>query len=186
MSARHVLERLADRSGLVALGLILVAVQLLPGSTPLGIYATGLVVGCLLALHAVGMVLSYRGNRIINFGQVQIGACAGVLFVLMVKYQSFLNLGHSACASCIPKTSRGGAWLDANYVLSALTGIAFAVVVSWLVYVGIVKRLEDAPRVVASVSTLFVATIVAGFAAAARSEERRVGKECRSRWSPYH
>src|SRR2546426_6178416 len=26
----------------------------------------------------------------------------------------------------------------------------------------------------------------AHFAAGARSEERRVGKECRSRWSPYH
>src|SRR5256885_8619551 len=26
----------------------------------------------------------------------------------------------------------------------------------------------------------------AGYALAARSEERRVGKECRSRWSPYH
>ena len=25
-----------------------------------------------------------------------------------------------------------------------------------------------------------------GFVGAARSEERRVGKECRSRWSPYH
>ena len=24
------------------------------------------------------------------------------------------------------------------------------------------------------------------FATCARSEERRVGKECRSRWSPYH
>ena len=24
------------------------------------------------------------------------------------------------------------------------------------------------------------------FIVAARSEERRVGKECRSRWSPYH
>ena len=24
------------------------------------------------------------------------------------------------------------------------------------------------------------------FAGGARSEERRVGKECRSRWSPYH
>ena len=24
------------------------------------------------------------------------------------------------------------------------------------------------------------------FKASARSEERRVGKECRSRWSPYH
>src|SRR2546430_2666830 len=27
---------------------------------------------------------------------------------------------------------------------------------------------------------------VAGVLAEARSEERRVGKECRSRWSPYH
>ena len=26
----------------------------------------------------------------------------------------------------------------------------------------------------------------ADFAAIRRSEERRVGKECRSRWSPYH
>ena len=25
-----------------------------------------------------------------------------------------------------------------------------------------------------------------GFAITRRSEERRVGKECRSRWSPYH
>ena len=28
--------------------------------------------------------------------------------------------------------------------------------------------------------------VVAGAAVAERSEERRVGKECRSRWSPYH
>ena len=27
---------------------------------------------------------------------------------------------------------------------------------------------------------------LAGVSAAERSEERRVGKECRSRWSPYH
>src|SRR3712207_9232746 len=30
------------------------------------------------------------------------------------------------------------------------------------------------------------AFLVATLAAAIRSEERRVGKECRSRWSPYH
>src|SRR5258707_8687175 len=29
-------------------------------------------------------------------------------------------------------------------------------------------------------------TIVDGAGAVVRSEERRVGKECRSRWSPYH
>src|SRR5260370_22279748 len=29
-------------------------------------------------------------------------------------------------------------------------------------------------------------TPIEGFGAITRSEERRVGKECRSRWSPYH
>ena len=33
---------------------------------------------------------------------------------------------------------------------------------------------------------LILAAIVAVLLAATRSEERRVGKECRSRWSPYH
>ena len=31
-----------------------------------------------------------------------------------------------------------------------------------------------------------IQVIIAGAGGAARSEERRVGKECRSRWSPYH
>ena len=30
------------------------------------------------------------------------------------------------------------------------------------------------------------AGLLTTFAVALRSEERRVGKECRSRWSPYH
>ena len=52
------------------------------------------------------------------------------------------------------------------------------------------------PRVSAAAKTALVlaaaAVLLAVFALAApgsrffRSEERRVGKECRSRWSPYH
>jgi len=38
---------------------------------------------------------------------------------------------------------------------------------------------------VVPVGTVLVSIAVAG-GGAARSEERRVGKECRSRWSPYH
>src|SRR3712207_2667358 len=34
--------------------------------------------------------------------------------------------------------------------------------------------------------SLLVLTILAAFYSTSRSEERRVGKECRSRWSPYH
>src|SRR2546430_3567258 len=33
---------------------------------------------------------------------------------------------------------------------------------------------------------LFAGSLESGQRAASRSEERRVGKECRSRWSPYH
>src|SRR3989441_7042163 len=36
------------------------------------------------------------------------------------------------------------------------------------------------------VARLFAALSTVGFAFTLRSEERRVGKECRSRWSPYH
>ena len=36
------------------------------------------------------------------------------------------------------------------------------------------------------VSVLVVDTETRHLSAADRSEERRVGKECRSRWSPYH
>src|SRR2546427_6930441 len=40
---------------------------------------------------------------------------------------------------------------------------------------------DDDPKIVALVRAYLVS---AGFEV--RSEERRVGKECRSRWSPYH
>ena len=47
------------------------------------------------------------------------------------------------------------------------------------------------PGIVAGVATLCLVAAIGwreleGAAAVLRSEERRVGKECRSRWSPYH
>ena len=33
---------------------------------------------------------------------------------------------------------------------------------------------------------IFLTNVIQGITGFARSEERRVGKECRSRWSPYH
>ena len=50
---------------------------------------------------------------------------------------------------------------------------------------GDLKRLDQlaAELVALKVEAIFAANTVC---AVARSEERRVGKECRSRWSPYH
>ena len=44
-------------------------------------------------------------------------------------------------------------------------------------------RLEYRERMLAVIQVMFV---IGPVAATTRSEERRVGKECRSRWSPYH
>src|SRR2546422_6711518 len=46
--------------------------------------------------------------------------------------------------------------------------------------------LIDRPKCDGYAGTLRAAAIAAILAGSLRSEERRVGKECRSRWSPYH
>ena len=85
--------------------------------------------------------------------------------------------------------------MRATYLVSRTAGVALAflgacptarfaaqtidtiVVVTHNVY----DRKRDAPKLVARVgNALHIPT------RAWRSEERRVGKECRSRWSPYH
>jgi len=71
-------------------------------------------------------------------------------------------------------------------------GVLFAIVALGLIavlpaVVGILP-VGDSARIIASVLRwpLLVILLMIGLAATYRSEERRVGKECRSRWSPYH
>src|SRR5258708_31071886 len=48
-------------------------------------------------------------------------------------------------------------------------------------------KMQSATRPIVHSSGIATALAIAGtIAVAGRSEERRVGKECRSRWSPYH
>jgi len=60
-----------------------------------------------------------------------------------------------------------------------------AIAMTWLAAVGLI-----AIGVSGVLAAVFGATLgqdfVAGDRPGVRSEERRVGKECRSRWSPYH
>src|SRR5688572_8002047 len=54
--------------------------------TPMAVLFNGLVVGCSVAITAVGLVLVYRALRIINFAQVAIGAAGGRLFFEFVQF----------------------------------------------------------------------------------------------------
>src|SRR5689334_13985393 len=51
---------------------------------PLAIIALGLIIGSLSGLIAVGLVLVYRANRIVNFAQGSMGGVAGILSASMI------------------------------------------------------------------------------------------------------
>src|SRR5256884_9023120 len=57
-----------------------------------------------------------------------------------------------------------------------------------LAHIGVLKWFEEHHIPVDYVAGTSMGGLVGGFYATGmtRSEERRVGKECRSRWSPYH
>src|SRR5260370_42016660 len=51
---------------------------------------------------------------------------------------------------------------------------------------GLTQSISDETPVTATVPCCFACDLLIACLRGMRSEERRVGKECRSRWSPYH
>ncbi|HUR50407.1 MAG TPA: ABC transporter permease [Acidimicrobiales bacterium] len=153
-------KAVVQRPEFLALGAVLPVLLLLPGDVPLGIYALGLVSAAPIALHAAGIILVFRSNRFINFAQLQIGAVAGTLFALLVNARPVLRGVSAACPPCLQQPGRG--LLQANYWFSLTVAVLLAVGLGWLTYVVVVRRLNQAPRLVATVASIFLITLLAG------------------------
>jgi hypothetical protein len=65
--------------------LVVVLRLVLPKPVPLGLLLFGTVIGSINALIAVGLILIYRANRIINFALAEIGVFGGILFENLVR-----------------------------------------------------------------------------------------------------
>ena len=144
----------------LALASVVPVVLLLPGQVPLGVYALGVVSAAPIALHAAGIILVFRSNRFINFAQLQIGAVAGTLFALLVNARPIFRGVSAACPPCLAEPGRG--LVQFNYWMSLIVALFVAVGVGWLVYVIVVRRLDRAPRLVATVASIFLITLLAG------------------------
>ncbi|HYZ91804.1 MAG TPA: ABC transporter permease [Actinomycetota bacterium] len=126
------------------LGFALIAVGgkvIFPGlghttAVPTGLYLQGLVVGILYGLLAIGLVLIYRANRIINFAQGELGAFAATMAAEL--YQIF----H---------------W---PYFAAVFVALLATVVSSLVIEFGVIRRFANAPRLILTVATIGVAQIL--------------------------
>ena len=121
-------QRLAWLAGLGAMAFLVLVFVLFPA--PGSILFLGIVTGSLNALVAMGIVLIYRANRIVNFAQGSLGAVAAVLAASLMFAHDW-------------------PFWPAVFV-GLLAGLALGAAVEILV----VRRFSKAPRLVLTVATI--------------------------------
>jgi ABC-type branched-subunit amino acid transport system ATPase component/ABC-type branched-subunit amino acid transport system permease subunit len=118
---------------------VLVAPAIAPSQIPRGVVLQGAEYGTITGLLALGLVLTYRASRIINFAY---GALGGLAATLTVE----LYLGRH--------------W---NWGLAIVVGLAAGAVIGGLIEILVVRRFFTAPRLVLTVATIGLAQVVGGF-----------------------
>ena len=114
------------------------AVVLMLFPAPLPILAVGVVFGSISALVAVGIVLTYRATRVVNFAQGDLGALAPLLGVLLM-------------------VDRGWSFWPAFGA-----GLACSIALTTLLEVSVLRRFARSPRLVVTVVTIGLALLLQG------------------------
>lgn len=114
---------------MVAVGAVLV-VQLALFPVPLGVWIQGLILGLLGSLMAVGLGLTYRLNKVINFAQGDLGTAPAVLAVGLIAFSGV------------------------NYFVGLATGLVASVLLTAIVEITVVRRFRRSPRLILTVATI--------------------------------
>src|SRR5437588_1556199 len=138
-------ERATRVAATVAVCLLVVALWAVGDKTldrglPAGIVLQGVVFGSLYALVAIGIVLVYRANRVVNFAQAEFGSVAAVLSIEFVLQ------------------------LSMNYFLAVFLGLVIATLSGGLLEMSVLRRLRNAPRLIVMVLTIGLAQVLIGVA----------------------
>jgi ABC-type branched-subunit amino acid transport system ATPase component/ABC-type branched-subunit amino acid transport system permease subunit len=130
----------AIRIGAVVVALVVVT-QVFPGAYPLGVVLKGALFGTGTGLLAVGLVLTYRTTRIINFSYSAMGSLAAGL-------ATGLKVGQ-----------------DVPWMIAAPIGVVAGVLVGAIVERTVIRRFAKSPRLVLTVATIGLAQLLGGLAA---------------------
>ncbi len=110
--------------------LAIVAVQQLLFPLSAGLFVHGMLVGGLTSLVALGMALTYRSNRVLNFAHADLGTTPLVLAAML-------------------STVWGWPWLAATGI-----GLVGSLVLGAVVELAVIRRFAKAPRLLLTVATL--------------------------------
>ncbi|HZQ84266.1 MAG TPA: ABC transporter permease [Acidimicrobiales bacterium] len=111
----------------------------LPRGAPVGVVLVGAVLGTVTALLAMGLILIYRTNRIINFAYGSMGGAAGVISVDMF-------ITHHV-----------------NYYVASILSLIIGIVSGGLIEFLIIRRFANSSRLVLTVATIGLAQVLGGF-----------------------
>ena len=133
-------ERLRGRASTVLTAVVAVAavlgVQLTLFPVPLGVWLQGVVLGLLGSLMALGLGLTYRLNKVINFAQGDLGTAPAVLSVGLIAFSGV------------------------NYFVGLATGLVATVLLTAAVEIAVVRRFRRSPRLVLTVATIGLAQLL--------------------------
>ena len=118
---------------------------------PFPVAVLGAIIGSTYGLLAVGLVLVFRSNRIVNFAHGEVGAFAAAIFGLLAV-----------------KSGMG-------YYLLLPLGLAVGAGVGAIAEVGVVRRLRKAPKLMSIVATLGVGQFLLLFGLALNAQAGRSG-----------
>ena len=116
-------------AAVVSVGAVLV-VQLILFPVPFGVWLQGAVLGLLGSLMAVGLGLTYRLNKVINFAQGDLGTAPAVLAVGLIGFSGV------------------------NYFLGLATGLVASLLLTATVEILVVRRFRRSPRLILTVATI--------------------------------
>ena len=106
------------------------AVQLILFPVPLGVWIQGAVLGLLGSLMAVGLGLTYRLNKVINFAQGDLGTAPAVLAVGLVAFSGV------------------------NYFVGLATGLVASILLTAIAEFLVIRRFRRSPRLILTVATI--------------------------------
>ena len=108
--------------------------------TPLGAVLQGIVLGLLTSLVALGIVLVYRSNRVLNFAQGELGLLPTILSVMLIVESNF------------------------PYLVALLLGLLAAITLGVSSEFLVIRRFTRSPRLVLTVATIGLAQVLVMFA----------------------